>query len=37
MAMEFQIWTFEFWWVEANAHKEYGERISIDQQTRESL
>ena len=25
--MAFQIWTFEFWWVEATAHKEYDERI----------
>ena len=29
--------TFEFWWDEDIAHKEYGEMISIDQQTKESL
>ena len=35
--MEFQIWTSEFWWDEATTHKEYGEGITIDRQTREGL
>ena len=30
-------WTSEFWWDEATTHKEYGERIAIDRQNRESL
>ena len=37
LAMEFQIWTSEFWWDEATSHREYGERIAIDRQTKNSL
>ena len=37
MAMEFQIWTSEFWWDEATANEEYGERIYINVKTIENM
>ena len=35
MDVAFHIWTSKFWCIEATAHEEYGERISIDRKRRE--